>query len=179
MNDDADSMKLDLDRVETRLSFSFERTFELPMPDVGTASCAAAVEAVVARSANRYTVDARVMGNVRAECHRCLAPFEMPVDTSFTVVVNRGEASSPVEEEQGDDVVSVPFTGEAAFDLFPRVREAVILEIPIKLLCREECRGVCVKCGANLNAGECGCDTRTGDPRWGALKKFLNRENKT
>lgn len=178
MNDDADSMKLDLDRVESRSSFSFERTFELPTPDGGTASCAAAVEAAVARSANRYTIDARVKGSVRAECHRCLATFEMPVDASFTVIVNRGETSPPVEGEE-DDVVSVPLTGEATFDLFPRVREAVILEMPIKLLCREECKGVCVKCGANLNAGECGCDTGTGDPRWGALKKFLNRENKT
>jgi uncharacterized protein len=178
MNDDADAMKLDLDRVETRSSFSFEHTFELPTPDGGAAACAAAVEVAVTRSANRYTIEARVKGTVRAECHRCLAPFEMPVDTSFTVIVNRGEVSPPVEGEE-DDVVSVPPTGEATFDLFPRVREALILEMPIKLLCREECRGVCVKCGANLNDGECGCDARTGDPRWGALKKFLNGEKKT
>jgi uncharacterized protein len=179
MNDDADSMKVDLDRVETRSRFSFERTFDLPTPDEGNAACAVAVEAAVTRSANSYAVEARVKGSVRAECHRCLAPFEMPVDTSFTVILNRGEPSSPPGGAEEDDIVSIPLTGEATFDLFPRVREALILEIPIKLLCREDCRGVCVKCGANLNDGECGCDTRAGDPRWGALKKFLNRENKT
>jgi uncharacterized protein len=178
MNDDADSMKLDLDRVDTRSSASFERTFDLPTPDGGNAVCALTVEAAVVRSGNRYTIDARVKGTVRAECHRCLAPFEMPVDTAFTVVVNRGEAPAPVEGEE-EDVVSIPLAGHATFDLFPRLREALILEMPIKLLCREECRGVCVKCGANLNAGECGCDGGTGDPRWGALKKSLNRENET
>ncbi len=179
MNDDADFMKLDLDRVEARSSFSFERTFEIPTPDGGTAPCAAAVEAAVTRSMNRYSIEARVKGSVRAECNRCLAPFELPLETSFTVIVNRGEPSAPVEGAEEDDLVSVPSTGEGTFDLFPRAREALILEMPIKLLCREECRGVCVKCGANLNDGECGCDARTGDPRWGALKKFLNREDKT
>lgn len=179
MNDDAESMKLDLDRVETWSSSSFERTFELTTPDGGIATCAVTVEAAVTRSANSYSIDARVKGIVRAECHRCLAPFEMPVDASFTVVVKRGEPPAPPEGAEEDDVVSVPVTGEAAFDLFPRVREAVILEMPIKLLCREECRGVCVKCGSNLNDGACGCDTGTGDPRWGALKNFLNGKDKT
>ncbi len=178
MNDDADAMKLDLDRVEKRSNFSFERTFELPTPDGGAAECAAAAEVAVTRSVNRYTIEARVKGIVRVECNRCLEPFELPLETSVTVIVNRGEASPPVEDEV-DDVVSVPLSGEASFDLFPRVRESLILEMPIKLLCREDCKGVCVKCGANLNAGECGCDARTGDPRWGALKKFLNREDKT
>ncbi len=179
MNDDTGPMELDLGRVETRSTFSFDRTFDLPTPEGGNAACAVAVSATVTRSASSFTVEARVKGSVRAECHRCLGSSELPVDTAFTFILNRGGEPSPPDGVEEEDIVSIPVAGETAFDLYPRVREALILEIPIKLLCREDCRGVCRKCGANLNEGECGCDTAIGDPRWGALKKFLNGENKT
>lgn len=179
MNDDTDFMELDLGRVEARSVFSFDSTFDIPTPEGGNAACAVAVNATVVRSASSYTIEARVKGNFRAECHRCLAFFELPVDTTFTFVLNRGGESPPPDGLEEDDIVSIPVVGETTYDLYPRVREAVILEIPIKLLCREDCGGVCRKCGANLNEGECGCDPGIGDPRWGALKKFLNGENKT
>jgi len=179
MNDDTGSMELDLGRVETRSTFSFERTFDLPTPDGGNAACAVAVNVTVSRSANRYTIEARAKGSVRAECHRCLGSFELPVDTAFTFILNRGELSPAPDGVEEEDIVSIPITGEATVDIYPRVREALILEIPIKLLCREDCRGVCLKCGANLNEGECGCNPGIGDPRWGALRKFLNGEDKT
>ena len=179
MNDDTDFMELDLGRVETRSAFSFDRTFDLPTPEGGIAACAVAVNATVNRSASSYCVEARVKGTVRAECHRCLAFFELSVDTTFTFILSRGGESPLPGGVEEDDIVSIPVAGEGTFDLYPRVREELILEIPIKLLCRENCRGVCRKCGANLNEGECGCDPGIGDPRWGALKKFLNGENKT
>jgi uncharacterized protein len=179
MNDDAGSMELDLGRVETRSTFSFDRTFDLPTPEGGNAACTVAAEAAVTRSASSYLVEARAKGNIRAECHRCLVSFDLPVDTTFTFILNRGEQSPPLDSIEEEDIVSIPIMGDATFDLYPRVREALILEIPIKLLCREDCRGVCRRCGTNLNEGDCGCDPEIGDPRWGALKKFLNGENKT
>ena len=178
MNDDTGTMELDLGRVETRSTFSFDRTFDLPTPEGGNAACVVAVNATVNRSASSYCVEARVKGNMCAECHRCLVSFELPVDTTFTFVLNCG-GESPLPGGVEEDIVSIPVTGEGTFDLYPRVREALILEIPIKLLCREDCRGVCRKCGVNLNEGECECDPRIGDPRWGALRNFLNGENKT
>jgi uncharacterized protein len=178
MNDDTGLMELDLGRVETRSTFSFDRTFDLPTPEGGNAACAVAVNAAVTRSASSYTIEARVKGTVRAECHRCLVSFALPVDTTFMFILSRG-GESPLPDGVEEDTVTIPVKGEATFDIYPRVREAIILEIPIKLLCREDCRGVCRKCGANLNEGECGCDPGIGDPRWGALRKFLNGENKT
>ncbi|MCK4236882.1 MAG: DUF177 domain-containing protein, partial [Candidatus Krumholzibacteria bacterium] len=61
-------------------------------------------------------------------------------------------------------------------DIFPRVREAVILELPMKFLCSENCKGLCSRCGANLNEGDCGCNLRSGDSRWDVLKKLLSEE---
>ena len=90
MNDDTDFMELDLGRVETRSAFSFDRTFDLPTPEGGIAACAVAVNATVVRSAISYCVEARVKGSFRAECHRCLAFFELSVDTTFTFILSRG-----------------------------------------------------------------------------------------
>lgn len=178
MNGNCTVMELDLGRVEDRLTFSFERTFDLPTPEGANAACHAVATVDVSRSAERYDVKARVAGEIRAECHRCLEDFSMPIEAIFGLVIHRGEGVKPPPEME-EDLVSIPARGEERYDIFPRVREELILEIPIKLLCREDCRGVCVRCGANLNAGACGCGGGTDDPRWGALKKFLNGESKT
>jgi uncharacterized protein len=180
MNDDCSGMEVNLGCVEDQSTFSFGNSFAIPTPEGGTSEVTTATTVEVVRSGARYELKALIKGDVQAECHRCLAPFHLPVEAAFDLVLNRGErvARFPegVEEE---DFVTIPATGEARYDIFPRVREALILEIPIKLLCREDCKGVCRKCGADLNAGDCACGGAPGDPRWGTLRKFLNGESKT
>jgi len=179
MNDDVSAMEIDLGRVDDRSTFSFDRTFDLPTPEGEKMTCEASIAADVARLGNRYDIAVRVTGGIGADCHRCLAPFEMPVDVTFALTVLRGERAPFPEGAEEDDYVTIPAVGEARYDIFPRVREALILEIPIKLLCREDCKGVCMKCGANLNREECRCGPGSGDPRWGKLRRFLNGESKT
>jgi uncharacterized protein len=58
-------------------------------------------------------------------------------------------------------------------DLSDDVREMVLLSVPLKLICREECRGLCSRCGADLNAGECGCAKETVSGSWQGLEKLL------
>lgn len=174
MSDDAIVMELDLARVENREVEEFDRTFDLPTPEGGTASCHALATAEVTRSGARYDIRVRVAGTVRAECHRCAGEFDLPVEVEFALIVHRGQdASAPESEGEGDFVV-VP-AGDERYDIFPRVREALILELPIKVLCREDCKGMCPTCGANLNDGECGCPREKGDPRWSALRKLTGR----
>jgi uncharacterized protein len=179
MSDDASPMQIDLGRVEGRSTFSFERTFDLPSPEGGEATCTAAVTAEVTSSGGRYDIKAHVVGLVRADCHRCLEPFTMTVEVDFPLVLHRGDRVPPPEGLEEDDFAAIPPVGNVLYDIFPRVREALILEIPIKLLCREDCKGVCSRCGANLNSADCACGSEPADPRWGALRKPLNGENKT
>ncbi len=176
MNGNLTVMEIDLGRVETRSTFSFDGTFPLPTPEGGEATCAAAVEAEVARAGSRYDVTVGVTGEIRAECHRCLAAFAMPVETRFAFVLDRGERGPAPEGMEEEDLVTIPAVGETRYDIFPRVREALILEIPIKLLCEEGCKGVCPKCGANLNVEECSCGSAPADPRWSALRKLTGRD---
>jgi uncharacterized protein len=110
----------------------------------------------------RVHVRGDIDGHADSTCHRCLRRFERPLQTTFDVTLQRGGAA--VDDE---DWVHVP-EHVVEYDLGPHVREAVILEEPIRLLCDPECRGLCDRCGADLNQGPCGC-AKPADPRWAPL----------
>jgi len=65
---------------------------------------------------------------------------------------------------------------DGMIDLAPLVRELSLLSVPIKVLCRPDCQGLCQECGANLNLGECGCATDDIDPRFAVLEALLKNE---
>jgi uncharacterized protein len=111
----------------------------------------------------RVHVRGDVTGSARSVCHRCLANFARPVEAHFALTLQRGLAAG-----DSDDIVGVP-ENAAEFDLSPHVREAVILEEPIQLLCAPDCRGLCPQCGADLNQGACGC-APVRDERWAPLR---------
>ena len=115
----------------------------------------------------RLRLRARVTARARSRCHRCLGEFERSVDTGFQVVLQRGGASTD------DDVVVIAETA-LEYNLMPQVREALILEEPIRLLCRPDCRGLCPQCGQDRNRGDCGC-VPAPDPRWEALQRLRDR----
>ncbi|MDD2499121.1 MAG: DUF177 domain-containing protein, partial [Desulfitobacteriaceae bacterium] len=59
-------------------------------------------------------------------------------------------------------------------DILPQVLQTILLELPMKVLCREDCKGLCPVCGTNLNIKECRCERESIDPRLAALKNLLN-----
>ncbi len=108
----------------------------------------------------------------RFQCDRCLEEFDRPIKAGYSVVYVYAEeeaANVPPEE------VRLLAADTTTIDLGNDVREMVLLSVPLKLLCREECRGLCSRCGKNLNAGPCGCVHDEIDPRWNSLKSLLNR----
>jgi uncharacterized protein len=117
---------------------------------------------------SRVHVRAEVRGEADSLCHRCLERFARAVAASFEVTLQRG-----LEVTDAEGVVGIP-DNTAEYDLAPQVREAVILDEPIRLLCRPDCRGLCARCGADLNQGRCGC-APAPDPRWAALDALRRR----
>jgi uncharacterized protein len=112
-------------------------------------------------------VRAHVRGEARSHCHRCLNEFARPVETRFDLILQRGG------ESPSDDVVELRESA-LQYDLTPNVREAVILEEPIQLLCQTDCKGLCSKCGQDLNVEPCSC-APPEDARWEGLKKLSER----
>lgn len=108
-----------------------------------------------------------VSGVLTLTCDRCLEPFEY----SFDVPVEETYAQS-AEGEMGE---AVPFTGDI-LDITPEVLKSIVLALPMKVICREECPGLCPQCGRNLNEGRCGCANEEIDPRMSALKGFFKEK---
>lgn len=113
-------------------------------------------------------------------CARCLKEMTSEVATSFTLVVRRmhtGEhqPEGPEEDdllERDEDIRIIP-RDEHTVDITDIVHDAVLLAVPTKLLCSEDCRGICPECGANRNETDCGCTVERTDPRWGNLEGLL------
>ena len=115
---------------------------------------------------SRYYFAGRLDGRLEAECRRCLGPAAADVSDELQLIYAEDE-----DEETSDDPDVYPLdpqTGE--LDLREAVREHWLLAAPAFLQCREDCRGLCPQCGANLNDGTCECPPVT-DSRWDALRK--------
>ena len=117
----------------------------------------------------KYYWRARLVTVVQAECRRCLAPVRVPLSQSLGLVfVEEDEAG------EADDCYVVPRRA-TVLDLSEAVREELILAVPQFVECRADCRGLCPRCGADLNLGPCGCQPDV-DPRWAALTKLRKGE---
>jgi uncharacterized protein len=114
------------------------------------------------------------------ECHRCLAGYAFAVsqDLDLFYLPHRVEASEPEEEDEvelDDHDMVVAYHDGARLDLGEMVREQLFLSLPMKRLCRDDCKGRCPRCGADLNAGPCSCPApeAEADPRFAALRKLF------
>lgn len=120
-----------------------------------------------------------VEGEIRAEaaftCSRCLVSFKAPLHIPYAqefVPVSRLDQINP---EERDEVRT--FEGDT-LDLTGSVAEAMLLDFPVKPLCREDCRGLCPQCGQDLNQGPCECSQEPVDPRLEVLGKLLGEKER-
>ena len=126
------------------------------------------------RTTTGVLVDVDAHGMVEMPCMRCLTPTQQQVDLNF-----RDEFHSKIEVNTGAPLPAPPdedpfFIDESHLvDLGEALREYALLELPIKPLCKPDCKGLCPTCGADLNAGDCGCSTDEGDDRFDVLKSLL------
>jgi uncharacterized protein len=111
------------------------------------------------------------------ECSRCLEPVPLTIAAPFDVFYESQASAEDLHDlEVTDENLSVAELAGDAIDLSELVREQVLLNVPARILCSEECRGLCESCGANKNLSPCGCETETIDPRWQALKGLVEPE---
>lgn len=168
-------MEIDLGSVKDRFDFTFHGIFGVPDPEGNERGFRFSVNGTVTRMGDKLLLHAAVAGTVRLECSRCIELFDMQIETGLDIMFHRGEL--PQGSDEGD-LVMLTEADEGGYDILPRVREAVILELPMRFLCSEECKGLCPQCGANLNNGPCDCVKTEGDQRWAPLKKLLNNDEK-
>ncbi|MGC8492402.1 MAG: YceD family protein [Syntrophobacteraceae bacterium] len=116
------------------------------------------VELFLDKRTDHLTVTGTIQGALEVGCHRCLRPFLLPVDEKvdiYLVTEGRGEREDEKELE-ADELLYEFFDGEV-IEVDELVAEQIFLGLPVKVLCSEDCRGICPGCGANLNEEACRC----------------------
>ena len=130
-------------------------------------------EPVTAEGMVRNTAGVLVMtGSIRTTihgiCDRCATEFDQDIDFPIDVVL-----VTELANEENEDEWVFPLEGDSA-DLDDIVRTVFVLNLDSKLLCKEDCKGLCHRCGKNLNDGPCSCQKEL-DPRFAALKQLLEK----
>ena len=101
-------------------------------------------------------------------CDRCLEPVEINIDFNVDDVIEFNKTESDEEQEEKD------YIDGYNLDVDRLIFGELLVSIPGKILCREDCKGLCPVCGTNLNVAECGCDRDVLDPRMSVFKDILN-----
>jgi uncharacterized protein len=149
---------------------------ELDLSDERARLCGpASVAGKIRRAGNEVFVSGRVSTCIQVDCDRCLKSVELPVDTEFSVEYMTGsEYESTLTAELTEDLMSVSVFDGESIDIDEIAKEQILLVVPTRLLCKEDCKGFCPTCGADQNLGECNCLEVEIDPRWAALKNLVD-----
>jgi uncharacterized protein len=170
--------------TEEGLVFEFEKSVETfpvlaEMAANGECKFAAPIRTAlrVLRIGDMVEIDGDIETSVRLPCSRCLRPFEISLKPHFALTYMRRvtdvtEDTEPKEVElNAEDTGIVYFQGEK-INLKDTIQEQVVMEFPLKALCKQDCKGLCPNCGADLNEDLCDCDRSSPPGRFAVLKNL-------
>lgn len=172
-DDRGGSMIIDLKKIFVNDNSSLPIEYSLDMSAVEYSGCyplkkPVKLSGTVSNKASLIRLEASVIFEYDAPCDRCgnqtLREHSVTLDKSLAIAT---------ESEESDTILVVP---DMKLDLDELIYSEVIVNLPMKHLCREDCKGICSKCGKNLNDGKCDCPEKEIDPRFSALAALLNNE---
>ena len=164
-------MFIELEPVFNNIGLSLDFDYQLDLSDCEVAGVhpfgtPVRVKGCVRNKPGIVEISAEAVLTLSAPCDRCAADirrtFTVPVEHTLVTHLNN---------DDNDELILID---NFRFDLDPLVSEDVFLSLPAKLLCREDCKGICPRCGKNLNEGPCSCE-KPADPRLAVLKQLLDK----
>jgi uncharacterized protein len=115
-------------------------------------------------------------GDFEVACARCLEPVQTPLKGQFDLIFRPiGVDHGATDHSIGASETEIGYYEKDSLALEDVVREQVLLSLPARTLCRPDCKGLCPRCGLDLNSESCTCDTAPSDPRWSALSELGSR----
>jgi uncharacterized protein len=118
----------------------------------------------------------RLSTGLELQCARCLEPVKQDIVREFELLYRPlGADASRDELSVTDAEAEIGYYEGDGILLEDVLREQVLLALPLKITCSEDCKGLCLHCGKNLNEEKCSCSVPMEDPRWAALKEIRNR----
>jgi uncharacterized protein len=139
----------------------------------------------VAELLNNTLGEIRVLGSVQVEievdCDRCLEPVRHQMDREFDLYYRPAPEAGDVPHELAIDAgeTEVGYYEGVGLDLAELLREFVLLSLPMRLVCRDDCAGICPACGKNRNTGPCDCVEEQVNDRWSVLREWKQGGAKT
>ena len=166
-------MRLDLSKIIDMPGASVDFSVSLDLSDLEFGSCAplkapVTCEGTVRNTAGVLMTKGTIHAHLDAVCDRCGEDFEDNIEYPLDVVL-----VTELSNEENEDEWVFPLEGDSA-DLEDIVRTVFVLNLDSKLLCKDDCKGLCCRCGRNLNDGPCNCQKEL-DPRFAALKQLLEK----
>ena len=112
----------------------------------------------------------RFAGRFEVPCARCIEPVEIPLSGDFDLIFRPAAADAEATERSiTAQETEIGYYLRDSLSLEDVLREQVLLSLPVKTLCKPDCKGLCPRCGADRNSQPCNCDAGPSDPRWEAL----------
>lgn len=133
------------------------------------------VQILMRRIGDLVEGEGRLDTRIRLACSRCLKPYETPLASEFTLTFIQKTPEGGNSPRQGEieltseEIGLIPFSGDE-IDLREAIQEEVVMVLPMRAVCHENCKGLCPHCGADLNLGDCGCDWKFVNPQFAVLK---------
>ena len=150
----------------------FEFTTDLPCLQVGMAGAEphkADVRAHVKMVGDNFLVELEVNNEGDFVCDRCGEPHRKSIQGQVTTLF---VSAANAESQEGNEEARILPSEARAFDILQDAVDALLLAVPVKILCKESCMGLCPSCGKNLNDGHCSCAPESGDSLWEALENI-------
>ena len=160
-------LPLNVDPEDTA-SFLYGVSFPSPMKVVGE----------ITNTAGYMRMELNMSVDYQAECARCLKPLTGSFSLDLEKTVAPRNLLTNLDEDRLDDYAIID---DGFLDMDEPLLEQLEMEFPVRFLCREDCLGLCQRCGHDLNSGDCGCSAKEFDPRLEPLRKLLEKmkeENK-
>ena len=131
-----------------------------------SSDCSFTANGIVTNSSGVIVLDGEIKPELKVTCARC----GKEINYSEPIKLQAKITDKLANEDDEEFVLLQDF----ALDIDELVRTALILEMPSRFLCVEDCKGLCPKCGCDLNEGSCNCDLKDRDPRWDVLKDYFS-----
>jgi uncharacterized protein len=158
---------------------SFEATLDAPLSAIDREPLVSLsplpFSGEIRRIEGGYALDGRLAYSGELECSRCLAAYPFEEDEAFSLLLYPASKRPADEVQLSPGDLDVLYYDEPVLPLSPIAEERVQMALPMKPLCRADCRGLCPGCGKDLNQGPCACVRETVDPRWDALKALREK----
>jgi uncharacterized protein len=137
----------------------------------------------ITKDSRKIRLTGRLRASLEIECSRCLEPFRVPVDADLDqMFLPEGTevtgASDDDDEDGGQQAdAGVSFYKDDTIDLGELMRDEFYMALPMKPLCKDDCKGLCPVCGTNWNREACTCKVEWTDPRMDSLKTLLKHND--